>query len=93
MVDFDELKNTAGEYLSEDDLCTLDDAYAFAFARHKMLLHSSGGSYISHLLDVANAGKPWGRVQLHQGGQECIGKDHFFVEIAPKRGTPIFDAS
>ena len=54
MVDFDELKNTAGEYLSEDDLRTLDDAYAFVFARHKTLLHSSGGSYISHLLDVAN---------------------------------------
>ena len=30
----------------------------------------------NHLLDVANAGKPWGRVQLHQGGQECIRKDH-----------------
>ncbi|MCW5201478.1 MAG: bifunctional (p)ppGpp synthetase/guanosine-3',5'-bis(diphosphate) 3'-pyrophosphohydrolase [Candidatus Electrothrix communis] len=54
MADLDELKNTAGEYLSEDDLGTLEDAYAFALARHKVLLHSSGGSYISHLLDVAN---------------------------------------
>ena len=41
----------------------------------------------------ANAGKPWGRVQLHQGGQECIRKDHFFGEIAPKTGTPVFDTS
>jgi GTP pyrophosphokinase len=54
MVDFDELKRTAGEYLSEDDLGSLEDAYAFACARHKELLHSSGGSYISHLLNVAN---------------------------------------
>ncbi len=54
MVNFDELKNTAGEYLSEDDLSVLEDAYAFAFERHKELLHSSGGSYINHLLDVAN---------------------------------------
>ena len=54
MVDFDELKKTAGEYLSEDDLGTLEDAYTFAFTRHKERLHSSGGSYISHLLAVAN---------------------------------------
>ena len=58
MADLDELKNTAGEYLSEDDLGTLEDAYAFALARHKVLLHSSGGSYISHLLDVANTVAP-----------------------------------
>ncbi|MGB5685293.1 MAG: bifunctional (p)ppGpp synthetase/guanosine-3',5'-bis(diphosphate) 3'-pyrophosphohydrolase [Candidatus Electrothrix sp.] len=54
MADFDELKNTAGEYLSEDDLNILDNAYAFASERHRELLHSSGGSYINHLLDVAN---------------------------------------
>ena len=30
----------------------------------------------NHLLNVARAGKPWERVQLHQGGQECLGKDH-----------------
>ena len=54
MVNFDELKKTAGEYLSEDDLGNLEDAYAFAVKRHKVLLHSSGGSYINHLLNVAN---------------------------------------
>ena len=42
----------------------------------------------NHLLDVANAGKPWGRVQLHQGGQECIRKDHYFGKIT--RGREIF---
>ena len=47
----------------------------------------------NHPLEVANAGKPWGRVQLHQGGQECIRKDNFFGKMALKRGTPIFDAS
>ncbi|MCI5137522.1 MAG: bifunctional (p)ppGpp synthetase/guanosine-3',5'-bis(diphosphate) 3'-pyrophosphohydrolase [Candidatus Electrothrix sp. AR1] len=54
MADLDELKNTAGEYLSEDDLGNIEDAYAFAVKRHRVLLHSSGGSYISHLLNVAN---------------------------------------
>ena len=36
----------------------------------------------NHLLDVTNAGKPWGRVQLHQGGQECVRKDHYWRNCA-----------
>ena len=30
----------------------------------------------------STAGKPWGRVQLHQGGQECINKDNYFGKIS-----------
>ncbi|MCI5147885.1 MAG: bifunctional (p)ppGpp synthetase/guanosine-3',5'-bis(diphosphate) 3'-pyrophosphohydrolase [Candidatus Electrothrix sp. MAN1_4] len=54
MVDFDELKHTASEYLSEDELCRLEDAYAFSLERQEHLHHSSGESYINHLLNVAN---------------------------------------
>ena len=54
MVDFDELKHTASEYLSEDDLYRLEDAYTFALERHKDILHTSGRPYITHLLNVAN---------------------------------------
>ncbi len=54
MADFDELKSTAGKYLSEDELRTLEHAYAFVLERHDNLHHSSGESYISHLLNVAN---------------------------------------
>ncbi|XCN71199.1 MAG: bifunctional (p)ppGpp synthetase/guanosine-3',5'-bis(diphosphate) 3'-pyrophosphohydrolase [Candidatus Electrothrix aestuarii] len=54
MADFDELKKTASEYLSETDLSTLQDAYIFASERHKGLQHSSGKPYVNHLVDVAN---------------------------------------
>ena len=41
-----------------------------------------------HLMNVANARKPWGRVQLHHGGQEYIRKGHYFCKIV--RGWKIF---
>lgn len=54
MADFDELKKTAGEYLSQDELDRLEDAYTFVLGRHENIFHTSGGAYINHLLDVAN---------------------------------------
>lgn len=54
MADFDELKKTAGEYLSETDLGMLEKAYTFASERHRELHHSSGKPYVNHLVDVAN---------------------------------------
>ncbi len=54
MANFDELKQTASEYLSENELGTLEEAYTFVLERHVDLLHSSGSAYINHLLDVAN---------------------------------------
>lgn len=54
MADFDELKKTAGEYLSQDELDRLEDAYTFVLRRHENIFHTSGGAYINHLLDVAN---------------------------------------
>jgi GTP pyrophosphokinase len=54
MADFDELQQTASEYLSENELGTLEEAYIFVQERHADLLHSSGSAYINHLLDVAN---------------------------------------
>ncbi|CAK8713766.1 MAG: bifunctional (p)ppGpp synthetase/guanosine-3',5'-bis(diphosphate) 3'-pyrophosphohydrolase [Candidatus Electrothrix sp. AW2] len=54
MADFDELKKTAGEYLSQDELDRLEEAYTFALERHENIFHTLGGAYINHLLDVAN---------------------------------------